>query len=105
MLTWTTAAAIVVVNIWVAHFVYFEGFSKSQEAKRRRVGGKKALDVLVSCFTRPFGEELAAIMAKDIRTFFRDNTQWSQLLLLGALVVVYVYNFSVLPLVIQGYPQ
>ncbi|MDY6972056.1 MAG: hypothetical protein SV775_06980 [Thermodesulfobacteriota bacterium] len=98
MLTWTTAAAIVVINIWVAHFVYFEGFSKSQEAKKRRTGGKKALDVLVSCLTRPFGEELAAIMAKDIRTFFRDNTQWSQLLLLGALVVVYVYNFSVLPL-------
>ncbi len=30
--------------------------------------------------------------------FFRDASQWSQLLLLGALVVVYVYNFSVLPI-------
>jgi ABC-2 type transport system permease protein len=33
-----------------------------------------------------------------VRTFFRDNTQWSQLVLLTALVIVYVYNFSVLPL-------
>jgi ABC-2 type transport system permease protein len=38
------------------------------------------------------------MVEKDLRTFFRDNTQWSQLLLLAALVVVYLYNFSVLPL-------
>jgi ABC-2 type transport system permease protein len=36
-------------------------------------------------------------MGKDIRLFFRDNTQWSQLLLLGGLVVVYLYNFTALP--------
>ena len=30
--------------------------------------------------------------------FFRDTTQWSQLILLGVLVVVYVYNIKVLPL-------
>jgi ABC-2 type transport system permease protein len=97
-LTWTTAAAMVVVNVWVAHAVYFDGFSKSQEAKKRRMGGKKVLDLFVASLTRPFGEDRAAVIAKDIRTFFRDNTQWSQLLLLAALVVVYVYNFSVLPL-------
>ena len=32
-----------------------------------------------------------------MRTFARDTTQWSQLLLLLALVIVYLYNFSVLP--------
>ena len=41
-------------------------------------------------------------MIKEIKTFFRDTSQWSQLILLLALVVVYVYNFSVLPL--QGGP-
>ena len=30
--------------------------------------------------------------------FFRDTTQWSQLILLAVLVVVYVYNIKVLPL-------
>ena len=98
MLTWTTAGAIAVINVWTAMFIYFEGFSKSQEAKKRRTGGKRALDLLVELIKKPFGEDLGAVIAKDIRTFFRDNTQWSQLLLLGALVVVYVYNFSVLPL-------
>ena len=97
-LTWVTALSMVVINVWVAQVVYIVGFSKSQEAKKRRTVGTKILDVFVRCLKKPFGEDLGAIIAKDLRTFFRDNTQWSQLILLGALVVVYVYNFSVLPL-------
>jgi ABC-2 type transport system permease protein len=37
-------------------------------------------------------------VSKEIRVFFRDTTQWSQLILLAVLVVVYVYNIQVLPL-------
>jgi ABC-2 type transport system permease protein len=37
-------------------------------------------------------------MLKDIKTFLRDSTQWSQFFLLIALIVVYLYNFKVLPL-------
>lgn len=98
LLTWSTAAMVVVVNIWIAGAVYFKGFSKSQEARKRRTGGRQILHLIIRSLTRPFGPDISAVMAKDIRIFFRDNTQWSQLLLLGALVVVYVYNFSVLPL-------
>jgi ABC-2 type transport system permease protein len=39
-----------------------------------------------------------ALQSKEIRVFFRDTTQWSQLILLAVLVVVYVYNIKVLPL-------
>jgi ABC-2 type transport system permease protein len=98
LLTWSTAGALVVINIWVARGIYFKGFSKSQEAKKRLAGGKQLLDLFIRVVIRPFGGDLGAIIAKDIRAFFRDNAQWSQLLLLGALVIVYVYNFSVLPL-------
>jgi len=96
-LLWSTAAAIAVINVWVAQAIYFSGFSKSQEAKRRRAA-KGVLDFFVEGIKRPFRSEAAAIIDKDLRVFFRDHTQWSQLLLLGALVVVYIYNFSVLPL-------
>jgi ABC-2 type transport system permease protein len=34
--------------------------------------------------------------------FFRDTTQWSQLILLSVLVVVYIYNISALPLYSEG---
>jgi ABC-2 type transport system permease protein len=98
LLAWSTAGSGVVINVWVARRIYFRGFSKSQEAKKRRAGGQRLLDLLIRCATKPFARDLAAVIGKDIRVFFRDNTQWSQLLLLGALIVVYLYNFSVLPL-------
>ncbi len=41
-------------------------------------------------------------MLKDIRVFFRDTTQWSQLILLAVLVVVYIYNIRALPLYSEG---
>ncbi len=97
LLLWSTAGALVFINVWIGRVTYFSGFSKSQEAKRRRAG-KGILDKTVMIMRKPFNDDLASILEKDIRIFFRDNTQWSQLLLLAALVVVYLYNFSVLPL-------
>ncbi len=38
------------------------------------------------------------LLIKDLKMFLRDVSQWSQLLLLCALVVVYLYNFRVLDL-------
>lgn len=96
-LAWSTALAVLVISIWTAEGIYFSGFSKAQEAKQRR-GGKALLDFAVRMVRIPFKEDLAGVAEKEMRVFFRDNTQWSQLLLLAALVVVYVYNFSVLPL-------
>jgi len=98
LLLWSTASAMVVMAIWMAGLIYFSGFSKAQEAKRRSRTGRRILEKIVALITRPLGPEITSLIAKDIRTFFRDNSQWSQLLLLGALVVVYLYNFSVLPL-------
>lgn len=97
LLLWSTASALTVINIWVSEALYFSGFSKSQEGRKRRAG-RRILEMLVRVVRRPLGNDLASILEKDIRVFFRDNTQWSQLLLLGALVIVYLYNFSVLPL-------
>ena len=37
-----------------------------------------------------------------MRLFFRDTTQWSQLILLSVLVVVYVFNIKFLPLRGEG---
>ncbi len=98
LLTWATALALMVINTWTASLVYFSGLSKSREARKRRAGGKRVLAFVAEVCAKPFGREIGAIISKDIKVFFRDNTQWTQLLLLGALVVVYVFNFSVLPL-------
>jgi ABC-2 type transport system permease protein len=42
------------------------------------------------------------LVIKEVRVFFRDTTQWSQLILLAVLVVVYVVNVRFLPLTGEG---
>lgn len=82
---------------WVFGAVYLSGWSKAQESRQ----GRRRLDWLdrgLEWATRPFPETSRALMLKDIKTFLRDTAQWSQLFLLVALIVVYLYNFKVLPL-------
>ncbi len=98
LLTWSTAAALAVINLWTSYFIYEKGFSRAQEARKRNRGAGAILDLAARTVERLGGRIIGPIAAKEMRVFFRDNTQWSQLLLLGALVAVYIYNFSVLPL-------
>lgn len=37
--------------------------------------------------------ETAEVIIKDVTLFWRDPQQWSQLVVLGALVIIYVFNF------------
>jgi ABC-2 type transport system permease protein len=97
VMLWSTAAAVIVIDLWTAGWIYLKGFSKAQEAKKRRAG-RYLLDLFIKLIKKPLGNDLASLVDKDVRIFFRDNTQWSQLFLLGALIVVYLFNFSVLPL-------
>jgi ABC-2 type transport system permease protein len=82
---------------WVSGAVYLSGWSKAQESRQGR-RNSNWLDGLLRWATSPFPNVLQAIILKDVKTFLRDTTQWSQLFLLVALVVVYLYNFKVLPL-------
>ncbi len=82
---------------WISGAVYLSAWSKAQESRKGRRQGY-LLDRILNWLTYPFPETSKAIMIKDIKTFLRDTTQWSQLFLLLALVVVYLYNFKVLPL-------
>jgi ABC-2 type transport system permease protein len=96
LLLLTTAGAAVVFGAWLHGRFYPSGFSKSQEGAERRDGRVRSrfLDRFFGGLS-PATRELAE---KEIRVFFRDATQWSQLILLGVLVVVYVYNIVQLPL-------
>lgn len=91
----SSAAAAFVACSMVAERIYVTGWSRSQEGRRVRITRLPIWDRL---FARlPISTVARALIAKDLKTFLRDTAQWSQLVLLGALVVVYVYNFRVLP--------
>jgi len=94
-LAWSGALFMALLIVWVAKSVYFRGFSKTQAAAIRLFRKEsKGLGVFLSAFPGP----ARAFILKEIKTFWRDQTQWSQLFLIGALVIIYLYNFSVLPL-------
>ncbi len=97
-LLWNTAALMVTISLLLAGYIYKKGYSKAQEGKARPALSTKLLEVSSTILTLPFKQDLKMVLEKDIRIFFRDNTQWTQLLLLCALLFVYLYNFSVLPL-------
>ena len=93
---WTTALASVVIVSAASERWYFAGFSKSQEASKARFTRLRLLEGLVGAL--PLSGVRRQLLIKDLKIFLRDVSQWSQLLLLLALVLVYLYNFRVLDL-------
>jgi ABC-2 type transport system permease protein len=96
LLLLTTAAAFVVMGA-ALHLRFFPGgYSRALEGAYR--GGGRSRPRWVSVLLPGVSPRIRELVAKEIRVFFRDSTQWSQLILLGVLVVVYIYNMRVLPL-------
>ncbi len=93
---WSTAAAFVVMGAWAHRRLYDAGFTRSQEGAELKEG--RVRSVVLERMLRDARPGTRGFVAKEIRVFFRDTTQWSQLILLGVLVAVYVYNITVLPL-------
>jgi ABC-2 type transport system permease protein len=100
-LLWSTAAAAFVLGALLHRRLYMIGFSKAQESGQRfareSASSRAGYRVL-----RPLGNLRRELVLKELRLFFRDTTQWSQLILLAVLVVVYVFNIKYLPLRGEG---
>ena len=97
-LSWSFAISIIFIASWVSGAIYFKGLSKAQVASGRlftSLGFKTPMEGFLFHF---FSGPVRAFATKEIKTFFRDQTQWSQIFLVAALIVIYLYNFSVLPL-------
>lgn len=91
------AAGTCAAGAWLARLIYLPSFTRAQEG---RVEGR---GVLVRLLGPLMGRRrppkvprsvLAAFVARDNRVFVRTTGQWTQLLLVAALVVVYLFNFK-----------
>src|SRR5512132_350594 len=100
-LLWSTAAAALVLGALLHRWLYTKGFSKAQESGERWAHTGVTARVGKWLLT-PFGIVRRELVMKEVRLFFRDTTQWSQLILLAVLVMVYVFNIKVLPLRGEG---
>jgi len=85
----TTPFVLFFVGELAMEKLFLTGFSKSQES----FGGHMAFRPV-----RRFHSAAAWMFRKETKYFLRDSSEWSQFFMIGALVVVYLYNFKVLPL-------
>lgn len=81
------AGALIVTTL--SRRFFFEGWAEGQVVERSRT-------ILSVAYVRR--SPLKAMLEKDGRGFFRDANQWSQLLMLGALMTVYLFSIYKLPL-------
>ncbi len=102
MVLLSTAGVAVMACEAVVTRLFDKGWTKAQEGRQTRKAMRPVWETVLRILTSPFQSATRVLVEKEIKTFFRDTSQWSQLILLAALIVVYVYNFSVLP--INGSP-
>jgi ABC-2 type transport system permease protein len=98
LMLWSTGLAGIVIGEWICGKIYYSGWSRSQEGKRAVISRSRAADAFFRFVALPFQGKTHAIVLKDVKLFFRDTSQWSQLFLLFALMLVYIYSFKLLPL-------
>jgi ABC-2 type transport system permease protein len=77
-----------------ADAIYFKGFSRAQTSATAVIRHRGLSERLLRFLPGP----ARAFAVKEIKTFLRDQTQWTQLFLIAALLVIYLYNFEALPI-------
>jgi len=93
LLLWTTAPAFIVLGALLHKRYYAHGFTKAQEGAGRTTGGR-GLDLTIGKLLSGLTASKREFILKDLRIFFRDTQQWSQLILLAVLLVVYLSTSS-----------
>jgi ABC-2 type transport system permease protein len=93
---WIAAPLAVLLGASLHSRLYHLGFSKAQEGAERKL--RRVIRGPVTSMLSRVSPSKREFILKDLRLFFRDNTQWSQLILLAVLLLVYLFNIKSLPL-------
>ena len=95
-LLYAGAASLVTLGTWLARVILTPSFMTAQEgqvARHRSDDSDRSQRMTTKPTRYPTGVS-SAIRQRDLRIFLRTTGQWTQLLLVGALVVVYLFNFK-----------
>jgi ABC-2 type transport system permease protein len=94
----STALMLFFVCATIVEGVFLTAWSRAQSGSVRASTVERPLARWLGLLARPLPRLPGLLLVKDATIFLRDAGQWSQLVLLLALVGVYVYNFAALPL-------
>jgi ABC-2 type transport system permease protein len=93
---WGAGLLALAVGAAVHRHLFLVGYSKAQEGAARKV--RRTLRGPASTLLNWLPPQKREFLFKDMRLFFRDNTQWSQLILLAVLLMIYIFNIKSLPI-------
>jgi ABC-2 type transport system permease protein len=82
---------------WFTSLFYTSGWARSQDARAARGAKSGLFQAAIRGFTRWLPRSMRPVIIKDLRSFFRDPAQWSQLFLLASLIVIYLFSVRALP--------
>lgn len=109
LLLFSTPLALFFISAWLHRPLYFRGYSNTQEGRhggglltviRNRViektKQKGTLEEQLARYTKRPGIEsnLRQMVKKDQAIFVRDASQWSQILIVIAIIIIYLVNFK-----------
>lgn len=80
---------------WLVPSLYYRGWCLSRDAAFHAVNTNTRLSPFYWIdlgLTKVFRPPTAGLLSKDLKTFWRDPTQWSQLIILFVLMIIYVMN-------------
>ncbi len=94
----TGAIAAMGVARWLTAWLYDTGRARSQEARAARLAKAGWLDIVLELYTRPLPPVVRSLVVKDVKTFVRDPSQWTQVLLVGSIILITLASIAALPL-------
>ncbi|MBI5026173.1 MAG: hypothetical protein HZC12_05475 [Nitrospirae bacterium] len=109
----STLSVLIIFGHWLFKRFYYNGWVKAQEGQKVFLtsseiiptqAGRKgfSLNIIYRGFLKITAglarRQRRALIEKDLTVFFRDIAQWSQSLLLMALVIIYLFSIRALPL-------
>ena len=104
LLLWSTGLAGMVLLQRFCGNYYFAAWTKSQEAGSARLARHTTVKRMLERLLASLLPSTRELVIKDLYCFMRDSSQWSQLFVLAAIIFIYLYNFSVLPLEKSPFP-
>lgn len=92
------AAILFTLFVLLARSAYFAAFVRARESMAPAALGATQVTRFLDRLLDRLPLQPRAMIAKEVRTIGRDVAQWSQVMLMGALLFIYLYNIRMLPL-------
>lgn len=91
-----TAGGVFTLALQFARVVYYDGWTGTAESRSVKMVKRNTFSERIINQHTSLHPTTKALLIKDIKLFWRDTTQWSQLLMLGALLIIYFFNIKAL---------